>query len=439
MKQVIINTFYNLAGLGLPLLVAVMAVPVLIEALGVNQFGVLTIIWAIVGYFGLLDFGLGRTLTQQVAATMAESDWERLGRIVATANVLMGILGVAGGLLLFTLAPIIAGELGPPGQREQIEVAFYCMAIAMPAIILTSGYRGILEAVGNFGIINAIRLPMGIFTYAGPLLMVWLTDGELASIAAALSGARIVACLIHAMFARRALRGRMGASVVDLSLCRPLLQMGGWLSISNIVAPLMNYIDRLLIAFAVSAAAVAFYATPQEIMLRVGIIPTALTSVLFPLFASHRPGTGEGLRTYIIRYSLLTFFAVLPFTIVLALFAEPILEAWISPDFARVASTPTQVMAIATMFSALAQIPYAMLQGRGRADLTGKLHLAELPLYVALLYVLLMNFGIAGAAVAWLIRIASDTVAMHLLCRNVLRSASRVQAISQSAPVTKGL
>lgn len=422
--MVIRNSFYNLLGLGLPLIVAVVAIPELIGSLGVGKFGILTIVWAIVSYFGLFDLGLGRAMTQQIAASVAESDFERLGRIVGTSNLLMVALGVLGGVLLVFAAPLIAHELGQPEDRQSITYAFYWMALAMPAIVLTSGYRGILEAMGKFGLVNAIRLPMGIFTYGGPLLVVWSGATGLASIAAVLCGGRIVAAVVHAYYAKRALPSDMGERGIDRSLIGPLLRMGGWLSVSNIVSPLMNYVDRFLIAFVVSASAVAFYATPQELVMRVGIIPTALASVLFPLFAAHVGGSGATLTAQVRRYSILVLVVMLPFTVAFVLLAHPLLAAWISPEFAGQASAPLQIMAVAALFSGLAQVPYTMLQGRARADLTGKLHLVELPLYLALLYVLVVNYGVVGAAIAWLARIAADMIAMYALCHTAFGGSS---------------
>lgn len=415
------NSFYNLLGLGLPLLVAIVAIPALIDNLGVENFGILTIVWAIVSYFGLFDLGLGRAMTQQVAATVSEEAFEKLGRVVGTSNLFMAILGLVGAIVLLLAAPLIARGLGSPDDHESITWAFRWMALAMPAIILTSGYRGILEAMGQFGIVNAIRLPMGIFTYGGPLLVVWSGAEGLAPIAAVLCGGRIVACLVHAAYAKRALPAAMGTRIFDRSLVCPLLRMGGWLSVSNVVSPLMNYVDRFLIAFAISASAVAYYATPQELVMRIGIIPTALASVLFPLFAAHTGGTSASLFSQIRRYSLVVLAVMLPFTVLLILLAHPLLAAWISPGFADMASLPLQIMAVAALFSGLAQVPYTMLQGRARADLTAKLHLVELPAYFILLYVLLVNFGVVGAATAWLIRIAVDMLGMYLLSKFAFR------------------
>lgn len=420
------NSFYNLLGLGLPLLVAVVAIPLLISSLGVERFGILTIIWVVVSYFGLLDLGLGRAVTQQVAICRAVADEERLRRVVGTSTILMAALGIVGAIIMLVTAAQLARLLAASADPEEVTRAFYWMALAMPAIVLTSGYRGILEALGRFGLVNAIRLPMGIFTYAGPLAMVWLGHGNLEAIAAILCAGRIAACAIHAYLALRSLPGGYGWGVWDTSLVRPLLSMGGWMTVTNVVSPLMNYTDRFILGIAVSASAVAYYATPQELVLRIGVIPSAVTSALFPLFAAQAISRHSvDLSRSMWRYSLAILGLLTPLTAALVVFAHPILALWISSEFATQAALPLQIMALAALFSGLAQVPFTMLQGRAKADQTAKLHLFELPLYLILLWYLALSHGVLGAAIAWLIRIGIDMLAMFYLCLRDFRQTAQ--------------
>src|SRR6266851_6804804 len=76
-RSVLRHTFMNLAGLGLPLVAAIFTIPSLIRKLGDERFGLLTLVWAIVGYFGLFDFGLGRALTQQFSVLIARDEQDR--------------------------------------------------------------------------------------------------------------------------------------------------------------------------------------------------------------------------------------------------------------------------------------------------------------------------------------------------------------------------
>jgi O-antigen/teichoic acid export membrane protein len=58
------NTLWNLAGSGLPLIAAAALIPFMLQRLGNEAFGVLTLIWALIGYFSLLTWVWGgRSLT----------------------------------------------------------------------------------------------------------------------------------------------------------------------------------------------------------------------------------------------------------------------------------------------------------------------------------------------------------------------------------------
>src|SRR5437667_12210334 len=61
------NTVWNLSGQLLPMIVAVITVPLLVRGLGVARFGVLSLSYVLIGYFSLFDLGIGRALTKLVA------------------------------------------------------------------------------------------------------------------------------------------------------------------------------------------------------------------------------------------------------------------------------------------------------------------------------------------------------------------------------------
>jgi O-antigen/teichoic acid export membrane protein len=68
------NTAWNLLGMCAPMVVALFAIPLLVEGMGKDRFGLLTLIWMLVGYLGVFDLGLGRALTQTVAQRLGKDD-----------------------------------------------------------------------------------------------------------------------------------------------------------------------------------------------------------------------------------------------------------------------------------------------------------------------------------------------------------------------------
>ena len=66
--------------------------------------------------------------------------------------------------------------------------------------------------------------------------------------------------------------------------------------------------------------------------------------------------------------------------------------------------------------------PMAYLHGVNRPDLPAKFHLVEFPIFLALAWLLMPRWGVAGAAAVWTIRVGVDT---SLLLTAVHRTAQR--------------
>lgn len=412
--KLIRHTLFNLIGLGAPLLVAIGTIPVLIQLLGPARFGLLTLIWAVVSYFGLFDLGLGRALTQQLAVVLDNNEHKKIGPIVGTAIILMALLGVLAGLLMAALASWGVAQIqNVPSQREAIN-AIYAMSLAMPFIVLTAGFRGILEASHAFGVINIIRLPMGIFTFLGPLIVV-LYSPRLDFVAWILVAGRIAACLAHGYFALDALPKTKHRFGWNIKLLKPLCSAGGWMTISNVISPFMGYVDRFIIGGILSAAAVAYYATPQELVLKLWIIPSALTAVLFPTFSVQMMQRNKQSWVLFKQAVHWLYLFLLPITVVLVLFSYEILSWWVGSDFAQNSAILLQVFSIGILINCMAHIPFTLIQSAGRSRTTALLHVIELPFFMVLLWWLTNKYGLVGAAFAWLFRMVIDTISMFIL------------------------
>lgn len=415
------HTSYNFLGLGLPLVVALFTIPILVRELGDARFGLLTLIWAVASYFGLFDLGLGRALTQQLATAYAKKEDHRPGPLAGTAALLLAILGVLAGVLMATLAPWGVGLIQSVPDRQEATRAVIAMALAMPCILLTPACCGVLEARQAFGTINLIRLPMGLLTFLGPLAVVLYKESPgLDDVAWVLVAGRVFGCTAFALFAWCLLPAKHNGLTWDTTVLKGLCRSGGWMTVSNVVSPFMGYVDRFAIGAMVSASAVAYYATPNEMVTKLWIVPAALTGVLFPAFAAQAAHRNDG--TWALFSSSVNglYWALLPITVGLALFAHELLAAWLGAEFASHSAALLQVFAIGIFVNCIGHVPYTLIQGTGAARLAALAHTAELPLFVAALWVLISGYGVWGAAIAWLIRIVLDSLLMFALCSPLL-------------------
>jgi len=415
------NSFYNVLGLGLPLIAAIFSIPFLVAQLGDARFGLLTLVWAITSYFGLFDLGLGRVLTQRVTSLFAQDKSFEVGKTVFTALVLMFFFGLVAGICMVIIAPFGTEYLKQIPNDQEVKMSVYWMAFAMPAIILTSGMRGVLEARHAFGIINLIRIPMGLLTFFGPVLVVILGFPNLTAITAVLSVSRILACVIHFIYMKKVLPCNVAPFSFDVDLIKPLCKSGGWMTLSNLVSPLMGYVDRFMLGIMISAAAVAYYVTPQEIVTKIWIIPGALTSVLFPTFAAHSHGDSKKLQNLFGKSIQALLLVILPITLFLVLFANEIMDLWIGTDFSIHSAILLKIFAFGIFINCLAHIPFTLIQGIGQSKFTALVHCAIFPIFCILLWWLIKIDQERGAAVSWLIRIFIDLFLMFIICNKLLR------------------
>lgn len=421
--RIVRHSLLNLIGLGAPLLLALYAIPVLVAGLGTARFGLLTLIWALVSYFGLFDLGLARALTLRLAVALERGDDDAVGPLSGTAVMLMGGLGALAGLGLYLLAPGFVGLLRDVPDAGDALLALRWMAFALPLAIVTAGLRGMLEARGAFGWVNGIRLPMGLWTFAGPVVALHVQGPDLASIATVLTLGRLVGALAHGVAVWVTLPSLRGRFVWRTTLVGSLLRDSQWLLVSNLLGPLMGYADRFIVGLFVPVAALAYYATPQELVMKLWIVPGALTAVLFPALAGQIAQRNRDAVRLCREAALGLTVTLLPITLGLATFAHPLLSLWLGAGFADQAQGCLVIFSLGMFVTSLAQLPYTALQSAGHAATTARLHLLELPVFVVALAWAASTWGFEAAAWVWFARVLADAVLLYAAAQRLLLDA----------------
>lgn len=405
------NTVFNFIGQGAPMIVAVIAIPLLINGLGKDRFGVLTLAWMVIGYFSLFDLGLGRALTKVVAEKLGAHRESEIPALMWTSLALMGALGVLGAIVAALLSPTLVQAVLkiPIDLQNETLKAFYLLAFSIPVVVSTAALRGFLEAHQRFDLVNAVRIPLGLFTFAGPLFVLPFSISLFWVVAVLLLG-RIFAWGIHLWLCLRVLPALRNDKTMSFGMARQLLNLGWWMTISNIIGPLMVSLDRFLIGALVSISAVTYYTTPYEVVTKLWIISGAFIGVLFPAFSTSFVQDRKRSVQLFDRGLKYTYIAMFPVTLILVIFAKEGLSLWLNMDFSQHSSRVMQWLVVGVFINSLAQIPFALVQGAGRPDITAKMHLLELPFYLFAVWWLIINLGIEGAAIAWVVRVGIDAI-----------------------------
>jgi O-antigen/teichoic acid export membrane protein len=174
----------------------------------------------------------------------------------------------------------------------------------------------------------------------------------------------------------------------------------------------MVFFDRFLIGALIGAAAVAIYTIPFNLVSQMLLIPSALALAMFPRLAA-APESRALTRDAMHQLA----FLLAPISLIGFLLIEPFLTLWIGPTAASQAAPIAYLLIPGFFANGLAQLPSSSLHAAARTDLNAKIHLAEIVPYLACLWLGLTLFGVAGAAIAWSLRVTADFVALSIADR----------------------
>jgi len=412
-RNVARNALWNVGGQLVSLGVGLVALPLLLYELGTARLGVFTLALGLIGFSGLFDLGLGRALTQTVSSSLGQGrSRAQVAALVWRVICLLGGFGALWLVVLWWAAPFLVDRLFSLTGEMARETVFglRALALSIPFALAATGAMGTLEGLQQFRLLSLWRMPMSVLQFGLPVGVAFIRP-DAGWVIAGLAATRVVWMLLWLTQLHRLLPRVPGitASRADL---RHALHFGGWLSVSNLIGPLMVYADRFYLASVFPPATVAYYTVPFDTVFRATSLPQMAMNALFPALAEtqSQPEASTRLLAFAIRAVVVL---VLPAALVVAVFAHPLLALWLNASFAGPATPVLQLLLVGIFLNSAAHLPYALLQAHGRSDLTAKLHLLELPVFAVLLIAGVHLFGIAGAALAWALRVVLDTALLY--------------------------
>lgn len=401
------NTAFNIGASILSLTVGLVLAPVLLAALGLERFGLWSLLWAITGSLGLLDLRLAAATTPLAATAWARQERGRVRCLVSTGLAFYAALGLLeiGAALIWTRLPGLMDWIPAPLKDE----GCFALVAAVGVFALssvTSVFTGLLHGLNRFDLAARITMAVTIIRGAVLVAVAW-GGGGLRALLLAEGVVACAQCAVTVQVARRVVPDLRFLHAPDAGILRELVAFGGKLQIAHAAHLVSLHADKLLLSAFLGLSAVAYYELGQKIVYSMRGLPLLLISATMPVVSTMEArGERERLWRLYVACTRAVVFVGTPLLVFTVSGAEAILLAWagVSALEARQAVWLLSLGYYAYLVSVMAGVTSV---GMGKPELEMRRCLLAGALNLALSASLIPLMGLAGAPLGTALSLAA--------------------------------
>lgn len=401
------HTAINVIGSVVPMLISLVTVPLYLGYIGAERYGILAVIWALLGYFGFIDLGFGRAVAHRMSR-FADAEAQERSNMLWTALISTFALGWVGSVLLWLSADYALTHLVDMSAENRAEASgtVIWLLLVFPIILPASALQGALQARLRFMELNITGVIGTLCNQLIPLVIAANGHTSLQALVPAVLVGRVFTISLLFGFCRQAVP-LIGWPKLDQAQLKPMMHYGGWVSIMSMLAPLLVTLDRFVIATVSGAKTVAYYTVPYELVTKLMVISGSLSNAIFPRLAAQSAQDNRYLAEH--ATVVLSIFMT-PVVIISIMFAQPFLYLWVGSHVTEAGYGVAEIILLGIWINTLAIPHHARLLADNNPKIVVFIYLAQIPVYLLLMWIGLTYLGIMGAAIAWSIRVSFDTI-----------------------------
>jgi len=396
--KVIHGSGLRVVGMALTIVIGFLLMPFLVHHLGDRYYGYWALVGAILGYYGILDFGIVTAVEWHVAKAIGEKDATAANRAISTSFYVFAALGGVVLLVTIVLAGLAHLFISVPSDatlfRKVILITGLGFAIGFPG----RAFLGALSAHLRWDLIS-ITNQSALLLRTGLIVTVIKAGGGLVALAT-VSVLTDVLVFLSFYLALRRIQGqfKLSFALASVATLKGLLPYSVFTFIIKMNDQLRLYIDPVVVTTFVGIGAVTHYAIGQRLSLAFRDSMIALLGMLAPWF-----GRLFGSKDYVAIRRVLEFgtrvsvSVATAMTCLLLLYGRQFIEAWMGKNYFD--AYWVLFFLVSAAFFEVSQFPsMSYLYGVSRHRFLAYITLVEAGLNVALSLYLVRIMGIAGVA-----------------------------------------
>ena len=378
--------------------------PVIIAQIGMDGYGVWTLVFSVAAYVEMTNVSLGLAYTKFTAECVRHRRYDELTHIIGSGMSVVGSVAVVGLLLAWLFGePLLEALNVPPHMVGDAAIALLIVT-GMLLLRMTVGCTlEILAGLQRIDLTYRLYVLASIVDFAVTLPLLLMGWGLVGLAVGHAVGQITINIAAYSMVRQRLPEVRISPRYVSRDGIRKIVSVGGRFQMLSVVNTVVMQGAKMFISWLVGVEWVGIYELADKLIKLGRTASEAVIAPLMPAFASLQAG-GDQLRERLLflkgsKANVLLGGVSFAF---LGLFATPILHLWTGETVPAAAWT-LKVLAFSEVALLLTSIVSSSLRAQGRVRLEFTFAMLSTGMFLALLVPLGTSFGYEGLIVARLV------------------------------------
>ena len=406
-KEFMKNVSWLFIAKSIPSAANFLEVIILARVLGLELFGLLTLVVAYVRIVNsLLDFRVWESVVKYVGEFIEKNESDHALSMIKFSYIVDFLTGLIAFLVSISLASMANDILIKSPDGFEL-ILIFSFSLILATVNSTSG--ALFRVFDKFKTIVFLKLSGSVFKLGSVLIALYLGYGIkgvlFAYVALSFFDFVLTQIVVHRILKDKGLDGWLSARVGLLS--HRMREITWFLLNTSFNATLMianeGKIAVLILGYFFSSEASGLYRVARSVIKVIGRITDPLYEAIFPKLVSFSTLNLYGRLVEMIKFSVTSLFKfIVPVLIIVLLFTEQLIGLIFGEQYITSANT-MRVLAIAVLFTASTFWLTPLLLAIGRPGLRTAISTVKILTYVALLLILAPKYSYLGAGVAYLI------------------------------------
>ncbi len=401
------NLTASWSGVGLNIIISFLMTPFIVHSLGDVRYGIWSLIISVVGYLGLADIGLRRSITKHINQYLAQENQAKAQQVVSTS--LISLFFVSGFILLFSLIIAFYFHQLFSGVSEdyifEIRVAFFLCAVELAVGLTISVFRRAMESFNRFDIVQFLLIGRLILRTIGVIVvlilhptLIWLSVVSLASLIL------MAIALLGATF-KIWPELRIRPPYFDRDIFREIIGFGLPTFFDNVSARIINYTDITIIGVLINVETVTIYSISLMMINYSQEFIKKISNIITPsIFKEAALGNNRNVQYLFLKTVNTSAYLCIPVIVGFTIFGTSFVNLWIGPKY-REAAVVLSILVMTFFILPLREPAKLILLGYGVPKKVAFVSSFEAAanLGLSIVLVLFSQYGIRGIAIGTVI------------------------------------